>query len=83
MIKATAAARDGRSVVLLGLSWNNLDRLRADGLKGFIKVDGKEMGVPVDTLITAGETEQIMVDYMLQFIGSETEVHISDKLKSS
>jgi hypothetical protein len=36
MIKAVAKGADGKVHIFLGLSWANLDRLRADGLDGFI-----------------------------------------------
>lgn len=79
----TATAADGRTVVVLALSHRNLDRLRADGLKGFIKVNGKDIGVPVDIMITAGETEASMADALQEFIGPDTKVHVSDRLKQS
>jgi len=84
MIKATATrfGADGtRKLLIIGLSYANLDKLRADGMDGFIRINGEEMGLPVDVLITAGETEAIMSEKLLGCSGPETKIHISDKLK--
>ena len=82
MIKATATSADGRKLVLLGLSHSNLDKLRADGLKGFIRVDGKEMGIDCDIMITADVDEHALAQALARYVGPDTKVHISDKLKS-
>jgi hypothetical protein len=81
MIKATATGKDGRSYLLVGLSHANLDRLRADGTSGFIKIVGAEMGLPVDVIITAGETEASLASDLAELIGPDTKVHVSEKLK--
>jgi len=81
MLKATAKSKDGHTVLVLGLSHKNLDKLRVDGLNGFIKVLGTEVGIPVDIIITASETEASLAEGFKQFIGPETKVHVSDKLK--
>lgn len=81
MLKARLS-KDGTEVILLGLSFANLDRLRADALDGFIWIDGKAMGISCDIIITAGETEQEMMRTFAKFIGPETKVHIDDRFKS-
>lgn len=43
--------RKGRTV-LFGLSHANLDRLRADGLDGFIRIGREELGIDVDIMIS-------------------------------
>jgi hypothetical protein len=68
--------------ILLGLSHANLDRLRADGLKGAIKVAGKDLGIDVDIYITAAETEAVMLQEFAAGIGPDTEVKIDKRLKS-
>ena len=82
MIKASATGRDGKSYLIVGLSYANLDKLRADGTSGFIKINGAEMNLAVDVIITAGETEASLAHDLEQFIGPDTKVHISEKLKS-
>lgn len=83
MLKMTAQGKDGRHLVVLGLSFGNLDRLRADAPDGYIKVEGKELGgLPVDVVIFAGETEASMAHTVRGMIGPDTKVTISDKLKS-
>ena len=72
----------GREVVILALSHANLDRLRADGLKGSIRIDGKEVGLPLDIHITAGETEAEIFKAFADSIGPETVLHIDKRLKS-
>lgn len=81
MIKCISKLPDGRPLVTLGLSFANLDRLRADGLKGCIRINGAEIGIPVDIIITAGETEAVMADALAEFIGPDTVVHVAEKLK--
>lgn len=70
------------SLVILGLSHANLDRLRAEGLKGAIKVEGKPLGLDADIWITAADTEATMVDAFREGINADTIVHIDDRLKS-
>jgi hypothetical protein len=82
MLKMTASGKDGRHILVLGLSFGNLDRLRADAPDGFITVLGVELGLPVDVVIFAGETEASMAHHMRELIGPETKVTVSDKLKS-
>lgn len=82
MIKASATGKDGQSYLIVGLSHANLDRLRADGTDGFIKIKGAEMGLPLDVIITAGETEATLAHALEGLIGTDTKVVISEKLKS-
>lgn len=71
----------GREVLILGLSHGNLDKLRADGLDGYIKIDGGEIGIPFDIMITAGESEATMLKFFQAGIGPGTKLHIDDKVK--
>jgi hypothetical protein len=81
MMKATMTAGDGRKILLLGLSHANLDRLRADGMSGFIEIKGKDMGIPIDVVITAGVNEAEMAAAMAAFVGPDTDVRMDEKLK--
>jgi hypothetical protein len=82
MIKATAKMPDGRTMLALGLSFSNLDKFRAEPMDTFIKINGKEMGLPIDVLIFSGETEAHMTDMMLKYTNKNTIVHVDPKLKS-
>lgn len=82
MIKATLADANGRTILLLGLSFKNLDRLRAEPLDTFIKINGEEMSLPIDVLICSGETEAHLADMLRGKIGPDTVVHVDPKLKS-
>ena len=81
MLKATAKGKNG-TVLIIGLSHANLDKLRADGTDGFIRIVGTEMDLLIDIMITAGETEAAMAHDLGYLIGPDTEDYISSKLKS-
>ena len=81
MIKATATLGD-RKLLLIGLSFGNLDKFRAEPGDTFIKIDGKEMELPIDVLIFSGTTEADMQKMMAHTIGPDTKVHIDPKLRS-
>jgi hypothetical protein len=76
MIKATATAADGRQVLMIGLSFRNLDKFRAEAGETFIRIDGKAMDLPIDVLIFSGETEAHMETMVADGIGPDTKVHI-------
>ena len=81
MLKATAKI-NGRQTLILGLSFGNLDRFRAAPGDTYIKVDGDEVGLPIDVLIISGETEAQMAELLSEGIGPGTKLTISDRLKS-
>lgn len=78
-LKATLG---GREVLVLGLSHDNLDRLREQGLAGKIVIDGKELGLTVDIWITAAESEAVMLRSFQEGITAGTKVRIDPRLKS-
>jgi hypothetical protein len=82
MIKAYGTMPDGRKVLMIGLSFGNLDKFRAAPGDTYITIDGKQMGLPIDVLIFSGETEAHMQEMMAGTIGPMTKVHIDPKLKS-
>jgi hypothetical protein len=71
---------NGREVLMVGLSFGNLDRFRAEPGDTFIKIDGRELGIALDVLIFSGETEAHMAELMK--IGPQTLVHVDPRLKS-
>ena len=81
MIKATFD-KDGRTVLLLGLSFKNLDKFRAEPLDTFIRIDGREMDLPIDVMIISGETEAHMAETIKDSIGPVTKVHVSPRSRS-
>lgn len=80
MIKATMTDETGRTVSMVGLSFGNLAKFKAEPLDTFIKIDGKAMGLPIDILLSSGKTEVEMGRFFADKIGSETKVHIDSKL---
>lgn len=82
MMKIKTKWKGGRPLVILGLSHRNLDKLRADGLRGYILIDGEALGIPLDVVITAAATEQEMMRVFADGIGPETELRIDPRLKS-
>jgi len=82
MIKATGKGPDGRDMLYVGLSFGNLDKFRAAPLDTYIRINGKEMGLPFDVMIFSGETEAQMTDLVAGGFGPGTKINISDRLKS-
>jgi len=68
------------TLVLFGLSYKNLDKLK-EGLP--IKFNGATAGLSdeYEFLIFAGETEQTMARDVAAHVGPETEVKIDPRLK--
>ena len=81
MIKATAQSRDGKTILVLGLSFANLDRMRAHPGDDHITIKGEDVGLPVDVMLFAGETEAHLAQTLQSMIGPQTKVTTSDRLK--
>jgi hypothetical protein len=81
MIKATATLND-RQLLMIGLSFGNLNKFYSEPGDTFIKINGKEMDLPIDVLIFSGKTEAHLQELMEKSIGPDTIVHIDPKLKS-
>lgn len=79
MMKAMATAKDGTQLLVLGLSFANLDKFRAEPGDTYIKIKGKDVGLPVDVMIISGRTEADLASMVS--IGPDTKVFIDDKLK--
>lgn len=74
MIKASATGPDGRHLLIIGLSFGNLDRFRDQPRDTFIKIDGNELGLPVNVLIFSCETEERGAELMQEFINEKTKL---------
>lgn len=80
MLKATATGPDGRPLLVIGLSFRNLEHFRKGPGDSHIMIAGGELGLPIDVLIFSGETEAHLAQMLT--LGPGTIVDISDKLKS-
>jgi len=72
MIKAIAHGTDGRDILVIGLSFGNLSKFRAEPGDTYIRIDGAEMGLPMDVMIISGETEADMAETLKGGIGADT-----------
>lgn len=81
MIKATGKL-DGRDTLFVGLSFGNLDRLRAAPLDSHIRISGQDTGLPFDVMIFSGETEAAMADIMAQALGPDSKVIVTPRSKN-
>jgi hypothetical protein len=73
MIKAKGTdPRTGRTILFLGLSFANLDKFKSAPRDTFIRVNGADVGVPIDIVILSGETEEKIAEAM---IGPDTIIH--------
>jgi hypothetical protein len=68
MLKAIAHA-NGRKILVIGLSFGNLDKFRAEAGDTYIAIDGREMGMDLDVMIISGETEADIAETMKGGIG--------------
>jgi len=83
MMKGSFQGDDGSKMIVLALSFANMDRLREQALDGFIEIDCGIFGLPgVSIILTAGKDEHAMFEAVQRWITPETKLHISDKLKS-
>jgi hypothetical protein len=81
MIKAVAVG-NGRKVLVLGLTYGNLDRFITQPRDTFIRINGKEIGLPVDVMIFSAESDAMAAEFMQQFVGPDTAVHVDPRLRS-
>lgn len=82
MIKATGLGPTGERLLVIGLSFANLDRLRAGPLDDYIPIKGSEMGLPFDVMIISGRTEADMADLVGRALTPDAKVHVDPRLKS-
>ena len=83
MLKAVLTDANGRQVLMIGLSFGNLNKFYREPGDTFIRIDGKETGdLPIDVIIFSGKTEADMAQAMKDRIGPNTIIHIDPSLKS-
>ena len=80
MIKAIMTKANGRTALLIGLSYGNLEKFKSQPLDTFIDIDGAAMGLPIDVLLFSGQSEGDLSRFMADMIGPDTKVHIDPKL---
>jgi predicted transcriptional regulator len=81
MLKATVETPDGRKLLIVGLSFANLDRFRAEPRDTMIKITGKEIGLDIDVMIFSAETEAHLAETIQEAVGPSTKIHVSPRLK--
>jgi hypothetical protein len=64
------------------LSFGTLDKFRAEPLDTYIRIDGDEVGLPVDVMIFSGETEAAMAKMIEPSLTPDAKVHINKRLKN-
>jgi hypothetical protein len=79
MIKVIATRSNGRKLLIIGLSFDNLDKFHAQPGDTFLSIDGEEMGLSFDITIFSGETEERMAAMMVEHFGPNLKVHIDGK----
>lgn len=74
----------GRTVIVIGLSHANLDRLRADGLESYIEITSEDLDIPfpLKIMVTAAQDEQEMLRAFEKGINAGTKLRIDPRLKS-
>lgn len=82
MIKASVKGQGGRDLLVVGLSFGNLDRFRDQPGDTYIKIDGRDMGISSDVVIFSGATEADCAETIKNFIGPATKVTTSGRLKN-
>lgn len=75
-----ATGPDGNKLLVLGLSFGNLDKFREAPGDTYIRISGDEVGLPVDIMIISGRTEADLVGLIP--IGPDTKVITSNRLKN-
>jgi len=81
MITASAKSPDGRDLLIIGLSFGNLDKFRAAPGDTHIAIDGRKLGLPIDVMIFSGETEAHCAETLAEFIGPDTRTTVSPRSK--
>ncbi len=72
----------GKRVFLIGLGLTELDMLRQNPGNSFITLDKTTYGIPIEIIIFSGESEEKMTEQFAEFIGPNTKVTTSPRLKN-
>jgi len=78
MIKFTATRENGRTMVGLGISEGNVERLR-QGKPIHLHLEELNLPYKIDLMIMYGETEQALADSLKEFIGPQTIINRDNK----
>jgi len=82
MLKAVTINKAGRAELMLGLTFENLDRLRKHPGDDHIKIDGRVFGLPIDVLIFSCRDEAHGAEILAPGIDARTKVTIDPRLKN-
>lgn len=83
MIKAMATDGTGKKILVLGLSFADLDKFRAEAGTTCIRmIIGNDLDLPLDLMLFCGETEAHLAELLAGGIGPDTKVHVSPRSKS-
>lgn len=78
MFRGGAVTADGQTLVIFGLSKENIRRIQADEP---IMVELEQWNLPgVKVMIFAGDTEESMATELAALIGPDTKVSVDDRL---
>jgi hypothetical protein len=81
MIKAIGV-RDGRTTLMIGLSFGNLDKFRAEPLDTFILIKAEDVGLDHDVMIFSGRTEEDMAGVIIPHLTPDAKTHVSTRKKN-
>lgn len=82
MLKAIATSSGGKKVLVIGLTFKDLELMRAHPMDDHIRIEGAEIGLAVDVMMFVGPDDAARASAVGGGIGPNTRVHISDKLKN-
>jgi len=66
---------NGKDTVILGLSFGNLRRFKAQPLDTHIHIPGEELGLTHDILIFSGKTEDALMKFVTEELGRPKTQH--------
>jgi hypothetical protein len=84
MLSASVQGKDGRYLLVIGLSFANLEHLRTHPNDAFLKIDGTRINIPLDVMLFSGESEADLAAIIVKAdgIGPDTKVTVTHKLKN-
>lgn len=82
MLKAYVKRPGRKDLFVIGLTFKDLDLMRAAPGDDHITIDGEKHRLPVDIMIFASATEPDLVTVVAGAIGPDTQIHIDPHLKS-
>ena len=81
MLKARANL-NGRDTVIIGLTFGNLAKLRAEADATYLHIEGAEMSLPFDIIIFSGKDVKTLLELIAPGISADTKVTIDPKLRN-